>query len=399
MSSVIVMNIGKTRCAAGIDCVSLLPGELEAMAVHCPMIVTDENISKLEKFRKTVDLLEKSGFRVTIYTGITPDPKDYEVMAAAACYREAGCDCVIGIGGGSSMDCAKCVAAMVRHDGDIMQYGRSSPNRRFFTKGREPLICIPTTTGTGSEMSPHAVITNTKRNNRKSDVQSSIFYNDLFFLDPEFACTQPYETIRDTGVDALSHMIDSYTNRTMLHTDSPIHEAMGLKCCQLIGQYFVRAIRSKGADLEAVLGMQWAAALGGAMLDLNGAAMHGLSGMLQKYRHGMTHGVSVGLIMPACMEYNLSTDYSKFAAIAQALGADISGMDVETAAKQSVREVNRLLNEIGFPCFSDYHFTEDEIREMAEASVGNSMLPFNPRDITTAEQIISIYYGANNRIV
>ena len=112
----------------------------------------------------------------------------------------------------------------------------------------------------------------------------------------------------------------------------------------------------------------------------------------------MTHGVSVGIIMPACMEYNLSTDYKKFAAIARALGARTEGASEREQAELAVTTVENLLAEIGFPKFADFRFTSEEIREMAEASVGNSMLPLNAREITTAEEIASIYNRAAREV-
>ncbi|MBP3468864.1 MAG: iron-containing alcohol dehydrogenase [Lachnospiraceae bacterium] len=398
MRGILVTNVGKTRCAAGINCVGKLPEELNGMNISKPMIVSDHNIAKLDKFKKTVEQLKLSGISPVVFDQVTPNPKDYEVMMAAELYKKQGCDAVIGIGGGSSMDCAKGVAVMVRHEGDIMDYGRSTPNRRFFSNGRETLFCIPTTTGTGSELSPHAVITNTTKNNRKSDVQDRLFYCDMFFLDPEFACTQPMETMRDTGVDALSHMIDSYTNKDMLGIRSPLHEAIGLECCRLISENLRKVIATGGADLEAVQGMQWGAAFGGAMLDLNAAAIHGLSGALQKYRHEMTHGVSCGVIMPACMEYNLQTAPEKFAKIADALGVDTGEMTMREAAAASVKAVEELLSDIRFPKFSDFNFSEQEVHEMAEISAGNSMLPLNPRPITNAEDVRGIYLSAEKEI-
>lgn len=395
MDGILITNFGKSRCAAGENSVSKLPDELERLKVKKPMIVTDQNIAKLAKFNKTVEELKNNGFECVVYDGVTPNPKDIEVMEATAVYKEKACDGVIGIGGGSSMDAAKGVSVMARHEGDIMDYGRSTPNRKFFTNGREPLICIPTTTGTGSELSPHAVITNTKKNNRKSDVQDAVFYNDMFFLDPEFACTQPEETLRDTGIDALSHVIDSYTNKKMLSIKSPLHEAMTMQCVKLIFENLRKVKATGGADLDSVLNMQWAATFGGALLDLDASAMHGLSGVLQKYRHEMTHGVSCGILMTACMEYNLHTCPEKFAKMAENMGVDTKNLTDMQAAQAAVKAVSELLEDIEFPKFADYKFTQKELEEMSEISAGNSMMPLNSRPIKDKEDVLKIYNRAN----
>lgn len=397
MSNILVTNFGKARLAAGINSVEKLPEVLKAGGIKKPLIVSDEKIAGLDKFKRTIHLLEESGLKHCVYSNVTPNPKDYEVMEATRMYHENGCDGVIGIGGGSSMDASKGVSVMVRHEGDIMDYGRSTPNRKYFTHGREPLFCIPTTTGTGSELSPHAVITNTKRNNRKSDIMDTLFYCDMFFLDPEFACTQPTETIRDTGVDALSHMIDSYTNRKMVTTKSPLHEALGLKCVELISGNLRQVITTAGQDLEGVLALQWGATFGGAMLDLDASMIHGVSGVLQKYRHEMTHGVSCGIVMSACMNYNLQTSPKKFAQIAKAMGVNVSHMSDLEAARASVKAVENLLDDIEFPTMSYFNYTEEEMEQMAEISASNSMMPLNARPIRSKEDILSVYHYANSR--
>ena len=390
--SILKCNISKARCIAGVDAVSCLPEELKKLGVTRPMVVSDAGVAGLEKHHKTMQLLKNAGLEPCLFDAVTPNPKDYEVMRGTAQYRESGCDGVIGIGGGSSMDCAKGISVMARHEGDIMDYGRSTPNRKFFTHGREPLFCVPTTTGTGSEISPHAVITNTKKD-KKSDVEDHLFYSDVFFFDPEFAATQPAEILRDTGIDALSHAIDSYTNRKMLTINSPFHEVLALKCCELVARSLRKAIACAGADLDCVLDLQWAAMMGGCVLDLDAGAMHGLSGVLQKYRHEMTHGVSCGILMPAVMQYNLQTCPDKFAKIACAMGADGTGVSQTTLAETAVSEVRRLLRDIDFPCFADFYFSDAELDEMAEIGASNSLIPLNPRPIDR-QQARKIYQAA-----
>lgn len=391
MRDVLVSNFGTTRFAAGIGSADRLAEELPVRGLRKPLLVADPGIANTDKFRRTVSAMEQAGLRPISYDKITPNPKDYEVMEGVEVYKAQGCDCVVGIGGGSNLDCAKGIAAMVRHEGDVMDYGRSTPNRRFFTNGREPLFCVPTSTGTGSELSPHAVITNTKRNNRKSDVMATEFYCDMFFLDPEFAVSQPRNIARDTAVDALSHTIDSYTNRKMLTLNSPLHEALAMQSISLIAGNLRQVLANGGANLEQVMALQWGANFGGALLDLDASLIHGLSGVLQKHRPGMTHGVSCGIIMAACMEYNLQSAPEKFAKIARQLGVNTDGMTEQAAAKASVTAIRGLLEDIDFPRFADYDFSEEEIDEMAETTVGNSMLPFNPRPVRSKEDIAWVY--------
>ena len=394
MNSILITNLGKARIAAGKGSVQALTEELRIAGIKRPLIVSDPGVAELESHRNAMQAFKQEGMIPVLFSGVTPNPKDHEVMTAAAMYKEEGCDAVVGIGGGSSMDAAKGAAVMARHEGDIMDYGRSTPGRKFFVNGREPLYLISTTTGTGSEVSPHAVITNTKKNNRKSDVMDRLFYCDMFALDPDFAGTQPLETMRDTGVDALSHMIDSYTNKKMLKTVSPLHEAMGLKCVELVSGNLRKMLATGGEDTDAVLAMQWAASFGGMMLDLDAALIHGISGALQKYRHEMTHGVSCGIIMPACMRYNLQTCPEKFAAIARAMGVNTAGMNDREAALASVQAVEELLDDIAFPKMRDFNYTGEELKEMAEISASNSMMKLNSRPVRCADDVLGIYLDA-----
>ena len=143
MENILVTNIGKARCAAGAGAAELLGRELERLGVRRPLLVSDAGVAALPKYEKTLSQLKAAGLEPVVYDKVTPNPKDYEVMEGTELYKARGCDGVVGIGGGSSMDCAKGISAMARHEGKIMDYGRSTPNRRFFIRGREPLFCVP----------------------------------------------------------------------------------------------------------------------------------------------------------------------------------------------------------------------------------------------------------------
>lgn len=392
MSELLTFSIGRTEALFGMQASKHVAGRLKADHLKTALVVTDGGLAGVKSVREFLASLEESGLETILYSKITANPKDYEVMEGARIYKEKQCDVVLGIGGGSVLDAAKCISAMARHEGDIMDYGRSTPNRKYFTNGREPLALVPTTSGTGSEISPHAVITNTKTG-RKSDVQETLFYSDYIVLDAEFALTMPEEITKDTGIDALTHLIDSYTNRKMLFHRTPFHDALALEGIRLISRNLREACREGGRNRKARENMMWAAMMGGFVLALDACSIHGLAGMLQKYRPEMTHGQSVGIMMPVCMRHNIPAFPERFRKIAEAMGVNASGLTDEEAAEAGIEEIKRLLHDIHFKTMKDFNFTEEEIEEFYQAGADNSCMRNNPVALS-AQEVKEMYLEA-----
>lgn len=388
MEQILTCHLCQTTIFSGINSTDQLSLELHRRGILRPMFVTDGNSSTCEWFSKLTAQIAD----YTIFDRVTPNPKDYEVMQGVELYKQNGCDMIIGIGGGSSMDCAKAISAMVRHTGFIMDYGRSNPHRNYFTEGREPLILIPTTMGTGSEVSPHAVITNTEKE-RKSDLQETIFYPDAVFLNPMFLMTLPKEIVKDTGIDALCHAVEVYTSKKAIYQFAPLHEAAALKAIELVADYLRPAVFAGDTDLKAKAHMQWAATLAGFALDLDAGCAHGLTGVLQKHYHTMTHGQSVGLILPSVMEYNALSYPNRFRAIAAAFHEPLHDCNDLQAAQKAVSAVRRLLKDIQFVKLSDFMNDPKEIDGFYQEGAVNSCNKNNARTVTT-EEVKDIYLRA-----
>lgn len=388
MEQILTCHLCQTTIFSGINSTDQLASELQKRGIQHPVFVTDGKISSCEWFGKLIAPISSK----VVYDRVTPNPKDYEVMQGVEFYKDHSCDMVIGIGGGSAMDCAKAISAMVRHEGCIMDYGRSNPNRKYFTAGREPLILIPTTMGTGSEVSPHAVITNTKKD-KKSDLQELIFYPDAVFLNPVFLMTLPKDIVKDTGIDALCHAIEVYTSKKVIYQFAPLHEAAALKAIELVAEYLRPAVFAGDTDLNAKAHMQWAAMLAGFALDLDAGCAHGLTGVLQKRYHCMTHGQSVGLILPSVMEYNALSYPKRFRAIAEAFHEPLEDCNDQQAAQKAISAVRRLLKDIQFVKLSDFMSNQNEIEEFYQEGAGNSCNQNNARTVT-AEDARSIYLRA-----
>lgn len=389
MNEVLSFPFGKTQVLSGIQASKHVAEYLESDNRKRVLVVTDQVLSGIESVQEFLRSLQDAGIETILYAGVTANPKDYEVMDGVKIYKEKQCDVVLGIGGGSSLDTAKCISAMVRHEGNIMDYGRSTPNRKYFTNGREMLVLVPTTSGTGSEISPHAVITNTKTG-RKSDVQETLFYCDLVVLDAIFTFTMPEEITKDTGIDALTHLIDSYMNRKMLFNKSPFHDVVALEGIRLISENIRDAIKKGEGSEKARENMMWAAMMGGFVLALDACSIHGLAGMLQKYRPKMTHGQSVGIMMPACMRHNIPAFPERFQKIAEAMGVDTTGMKVVEAAEAGIEEIKKLLHDIHFKTMQDFNFTEEEIEGFYQAGADNSCMKNNPL-LLSPQEVREIY--------
>ena len=385
--SVLTTHISHTTVLSGQGARKQLNEVIRDLPGKRPLLVTDSGLYNVPVIREVIDAIPD----VTVFHEVVPNPEDTGVMKAAALYKENRCDCVIGIGGGSSMDTAKATSAIVRHEGFIMDYGRSTPNRKYFVNGREPLVLIPTTCGTGSEISPHAVITNTAKN-RKSDLQEKIFYPDYIILDPDFLSGLPAKIMKDTGVDALCHAIEVYTSKKSIECFAPLHTQAALQCIRLVAGN-LRQLLQHPDDTAAAERMQWAATLGGFSLDLDAALGHGLAGQLQKYHHDISHGASVGMLLPSTMAYNASYCPDRMRDIAEAFGKDTSGMNDEEASSAAVNAVRELLAEIGFDKLSDYMKDPAEIDQFYEDGAGNSCNRNNIRPVK-AEEVRQVYLDA-----
>ena len=360
----------------GNDALQELKNELNRLAVNRVLLVTDRGIVNAGILKKIKDHLYFEEQPYEVFDEVISDPLDTIVMKGVKLYKEKGCDGVISIGGGSSMDTAKCISIMSRHDGNILDYARSTPNHKDFSQKGCPIISIPTTSGTGSEVSQYAVITNEKTH-RKTTISSPYILSDTVFLNPEFTVTMPKEITAYTGMDALAHAVDAYTHKTAIEEDVKISDVCALEAISLIGENLVKAYQ-KPDDINARENMMWASLLAGVALNIGAGESHALGSMLSKY-YGVSHGVSVGIPLPYCMEYNVKASYQRFANIAKALGCDTEKCDLKKAALLASEKVKEILKLIDFPNMSDYIKDITEVEVFAQECANNSCCVSNQR--------------------
>jgi alcohol dehydrogenase class IV len=288
------------------------------------------------------------------------------------------------------MDLAKITATILKHGGTPGVY---------VGDGRVPgpimpVICVPTTAGTGSEVSAAAVLTDTE-NHIKVGVLSNYLRPTVAIVDPLLSVSCPPKLTADSGIDALTHAIEAYTaidnahfplppgERTVYQGKHPMGDVLAERAIQLIGQHLRRAVHF-GRDLEAREGMALAATMAGlAFSNVGVAAVHALEYPVGGATH-CSHGAGNGLLLPYVMRYNLPARVREFATIARLLGEDVTGMSEEQAAEQAVVAVEKLRADIGIPArLSQLGVTEADLPGFAEKAFGiKRILRVNPRPVT-----------------
>ena len=388
-----MFNYGNIRIIHGVNSLEAL-GEEVAGTCRKVLIITDEGVRKAGHVERVEQLLKEFHISTVIYDRIQTDPLDTMVEEALLLLQEHVCDLVIGLGGGSSMDVAKCVSVMKNNDGHIMEYTRINPNRRSFSEKRMPLLLIPTTSGTGSELSPFAVITNTAIN-RKSNVTSDKFLPDVVIMDPKLVTTLDQKWTVSTAFDALTHAIDGYTVKEVVLHENPFVDCFALKSIALLSKSMRTAYACK-EDIDARYNVMMGSHFAGAILSAGTGASHGLANMLSKYYH-VPHGESVGILLPYVMEYNLMACPQRFADIAKALGLPCVGMTALEAGRAAIAEVKQIAKDMNLPTLADYIKDASEIENFLEESLDNSCNYANVREITrdaAAFIFLSAHQGA-----
>ncbi len=321
--------------------------------------------------------IERKGLRVAVYTGILQEPsfEDFHrIMTEAGAFDP---DTVIGIGGGSVLDIAKLVAAQLGNDQSLSDYVGIG-----LLKGRaRKLVCMPATSGTGSEVSPNAILVD-NADNQKKGIISPFLVPDIVYVDPLLTISVPPAITAATGLDALTHCLEAYTNKFA----QPFIDLYAFEGMRLIASNLVRAVRD-GADEEARSAVAMGSLLGGFCLGpVNTAAVHALSYPLGSSFH-LPHGLSNALLLPYVMEFNLPAAPERYTDVARALGC--------TTAMEGVEKIRALIRECGLPAtLKEVGVPYDAIGAMAaDAMKITRLLNNNPRPLTL-EDAITIYKSA-----
>ncbi len=365
----------------GPGSVNQLPEQIDKLKAKTVLLVTDKCLVQSEIFIVIKNILDKASIKWSLYSEVEPDPTIELIDRGAAFYKEKQCELVIGFGGGSSIDTAKGIAVLQTNKGSIADYfGRGKIKKEII-----PVIAIPTTAGTGSEVSMMVGVTDQVART-KNGIHSKTLLPRVAILDIQFLSTLPARIAAETAMDALSHLIESYVSKgANLMTD--LFAIEGIRRCGKSLMPFV-ANRSNTVAAED---MSLAAMLGGIVISY--ARTGGAHTITRPISTGASHGLSTGLVLPFVMEYNYISNPFKFAEIARALGETTTG-NLLTDSQKAASAVRQILKALGLPIrLRDIGIKEGEIPSLSKTAYKLDVARLNPRDLTE-EAIESILHNA-----
>ncbi len=364
-----------TTMKHGLGAILALADEAKAMGMQRPLLVTDSGIVKAGLLERATAPLKASNLDFVVYDKVAANPPIKIVDTGAQLYVSEKCDGVIGFGGGSSMDTAKSIGVVAANGGSILNYEWA--DLQPIKQRIPPTICVPTTSGTGSEVTLWTVITDPTRRIKFNVGGTPLIGAWEALIDPELTFDLPPAVTAGTGMDALTHAIECYTCAYA----QPLPDSVALNAMEYVSKH-LRVAFAQGHNAEARYGMSMAAMLGAMAYGTESAgAAHAMSQSAGGV-HDVPHGALTARLMGPVMEYNYLGEPHKFARIAQALGEDIRGLSVWSAAEKAVEAVYRLTEEVEIPSLQELGFKEEEIPYLAQIAFADPQTIGNPRDLT-----------------
>ena len=375
---------GATRYILGPGSINRL-GEQASVLGRKALLVLEPGLAEAGLEEKITASLANGCPDFVLFKDFVQEPEPDQADQAAATAREAGCDVVIGVGGGSAMDLAKAAAVLVTNQGRAVDYIGVG----LVPKPGLPTIMVPTTAGTGSEVTWTAVFTK-RAEKAKGGINSPHMYPTLALLDPELTVSLPAGLTASTGMDALCHAIESFTSVKA----SPMSDLASGKAIQLIAQYLPVAV-ADGRNLEARENMLLGSLLAGLGLANAGVtAVHALSYPLGAV-YGIPHGLANALLLPYVMNFNCLGNPEKFGRVTELMGENVTSLSMRDKAKMAAEAVHELMADIRLTAgLGDLGVEEQALEELAEKAMAlGRVLDNNPRALTR-EDALAIYEEA-----
>jgi len=348
-----------------------------------PLVVTDQGVRSSGTLDQITDQLK--GIDFGIYDGVQPEPEVAIVEDGKRAFQEKGYDGLIAVGGGSAMDIAKCIAVYARHDGPLEDlFGEDQVAKRG-----APLVAIPTTAGTGSEVTNIAILADTQQQTKKGIV-SDYLLPDVAIVSPEMTLSCPRSVTAASGVDALVHAIEAYLSNFA----SPITDALALKAMTMIVNALPKAFANP-SNIQAREDMATGSLLAGLAFGNAGVgAVHALAYPLGGRFH-LAHGVSNALLLPHVMTWNKLACVERFRDIAVAFDEPVGGLTDNEAADRVIDRLHRLCAEVNIPAgLRHFDIPESALPELAAAALKvERLLRNNPR-VLTVDETEAIYRAA-----
>ena len=372
-----------TRNFNGWGCLSVLPEEVKRLKASCALIITDPFLEKSGMAAQIAQLLDTVGVKSIINSDVVPEPPLAVGEKLVAFSRQQSVDLVIGLGGGSAIDLAKLVAALVTQEGTVKEY-LNLTGTRTLEKASLPKIMIPTTSGTGSEVTNISVLS---LEDSKDVVVHDNLLAEVVIVDPELTVSVPPRVTAATGIDALTHAIESYVSVNA----TPISEALSLQAIRLIGRSIVAAV-DNGQDKQARTDMSYGSYLAGlAFFNAGCAAVHALAYPLGGQFH-IAHGESNAVLLPYVMGYIRSSCEKKLKDIYEALGYSASLLSQEEASIQCIKVLQNIVKRVGIPeTLQAFDIPETALPALTQAGLQQKRLLQRSPMALTESDIFKIY--------
>lgn len=354
----------------GIGAIKTLPEHVKSLGGTKVLLVADPGVVAAGVAERVAHTLVSASIPHVLFSEIESDPAIESIEQGTQLAKEEGCDLVVGVGGGSSLDTAKAIGLMLKNPGHIRDYVGIN---KVPAPGA-PVIAVPTTAGTGSEVTIWSVLSD-KKKKEKVSVGSPFNCPRLALCDPELTVSLPPHVTSATGMDALTHALESYVNKAT----QPISEALAVQAMKMIAKSLRLAV-VQGENLQARYDMLLASLI--AALAFNSTRLglaHALALPLGAHFR-IPHGTVNAILLPEVMQFNLIGNLEKFAEIAAIFGENVASLSSREAAERSVTAIRRLKNDIGIvQTLADYGVREEHLDFIAEEAMLSGNVPVNPR--------------------
>ena len=358
--------------------------EIKGRGFKKAFVCSDPDLIKFNVTSKVTDILDKENIEYEIYSQIKANPTVDNVKTGVEAFKASGADCIVAIGGGSSMDTAKAIGIIVKNPefGDVVSLEGVAPTKNKCV----PIIAVPTTAGTAAEVTINYVITDTEKNRKMVCVD----VHDIpvvAVVDPDMMSSMPKGLTAATGMDALTHAIEGYITLGAWEMSDMFH----IKAIEIIANNLRGAVENKPENREGMALGQYVAGMGFSNVGLG--VVHGMAHPLGAF-YDTPHGIANAVLLPYVMEYNAPYTGEKFKYIAEAMGVDTTGMDEDAYRKAAVDAVKQLSKDVGIPeKLHEIGVKEEDLQALSESAFADVCTGGNPRPCTV-ESILEIYKKA-----
>lgn len=365
----------------GAGAIKAVPEEIKARGFKKAFVASDPDLVKFGVTKKVTDLLDEAGIEYVLYSNIKPNPTIENVQTGVAAFKEAGADCIVAIGGGSSMDTSKAIGIIITNPefADVRSLEGVAPTKNPCA----PIIAVPTTAGTAAEVTINYVITDVEKK-RKFVCVDNHDIPVVAVVDPEMMSSMPKGLTAATGMDALTHAIEGYITKGAWELSDMFH----IKAIEIIARSLRGAVENTAEGREGMALGQYVAGMGFSNVGLG--VDHSMAHTLSAY-YDMPHGKACAILLPITMEYNAEYTGEKYKDIAKAMGVEgVDGMTQEEYRKAAVDAVKKLGEDVGIEMTLKGVVKEEDIPQLAKDAYADACRPGNPRD-TSVEDIEALY--------